>query len=180
MRALFRTMNGTLNWQPSWNIAPSQAALVVRRHPQTGERHLDARRWGLVPHFTTDPKGGRKPSNARADTVATVGIFCGAFAARRCLVPASAFYEWMTLPAGKQPYAFARQDGEPIALGWLWEGWRAPDGETVRTSCLITTAANAIVVPIHDRMLVIFKLVDGSAWLGETGGDPTELLWLAP
>ena len=55
-----------------------------------------------------------------------------------------------------------------------------PDGETVRTSCLITTAANAIVVPIHDRMLVIFKLVDGSAWLGETGGDPTELLWLAP
>src|SRR5689334_493855 len=103
---LFRTVNPLPNLAPSWNLAPSQDAPVVRRHPKTGERHLDLLRWGLIPYFTQDPKGGRKPINARAETVATSGMFRAAFERRRCLVPAVAFYEWKKLPGGaKQPYA---------------------------------------------------------------------------
>jgi putative SOS response-associated peptidase YedK len=104
---------------------------VVRRHPG-GDRHLDLLRWGLIPDFTKDPKGGRKPINARAETTATSGMFRDAFAERRCIVPTVASYEWRKT-GEKQPFAFARQDGQPIALARLWEGWRAPDGQVVRT-----------------------------------------------
>src|SRR5690349_3249548 len=90
---LFRTVNPLPNLAPSWNLAPSQDAPVVRRHPKTGERHLDLLRWGLIPYFTQDPKGGRKPINARAETVASSGMFRAAFERRRCLVPAAAFYD---------------------------------------------------------------------------------------
>ena len=173
---LFGTVNRPLNFAASWNVAPSQKVPVVRRHPATGERHLDLLAWGLIPHFTTDPKGGRKPSNARAETVGKIGLFRGAFQARRCLVPASAFYEWGTTPEGKQPYAFARRDGAEIALGGLWEGWKAPDGETVRSFCLITTAANGTVGAIHDRMPVMIEPADWAVWLGEASGDASALL----
>jgi putative SOS response-associated peptidase YedK len=77
--------------------------MVVRRHPETGERHLDLLRWGLLPHFTKEPAHARRPINGRAETVSTSGMFKGAFAHRRCLVPADAFYEWKIMPGGKQP-----------------------------------------------------------------------------
>lgn len=89
---LFRTGNPLPNIAPTWNLAPSQDALVVRRHPQTGERRLDVLRWGLLPHFTTDPQHSRRPINARAEKVASSGMFRDAFASLRCLVPAAAFY----------------------------------------------------------------------------------------
>jgi putative SOS response-associated peptidase YedK len=82
------------NLAPNWNVAPTQRAAVVRRHPETGERSLDLLTWGLVPHFTKDLKACKRPINARAETVATSGMFRGALASRRCLVPADAFYEW--------------------------------------------------------------------------------------
>ncbi len=176
LRILFRTSNPLPNTAPTWNMAPTQAAPVIRRNPETGERHLDALRWGLIPFFTSDPKGGRKPINARAETVASSGVFRGALARRRCLVPADAFYEWRTMPNGKQPYAIARTDGAPLAFAGLWESWRGPDQEVVRTFAIITTAANATMRELHHRMPVVLEAADWPAWLGEGQGDPTALL----
>ena len=89
-------------------MAPTQMAPVVRRHPETGERHLDLLQWGLLPYFTKDPVHARRPINARAETVTTSGMFRRAFELRRAIVPADAFYEWWAIDGGKQPYALAR------------------------------------------------------------------------
>jgi putative SOS response-associated peptidase YedK len=133
---VFQTMNELPNVPANYNLAPTQLAPVVRRHPETGARHLDLLRWGLLPHFATDPKRQR-PINARAETVTTSSMFRQAFAKRRALVPAGAFYEWRKGPGGaKQPFAVARADGAPLALAGLWEGWRAPDGEVRAPSAL--------------------------------------------
>jgi putative SOS response-associated peptidase YedK len=132
-------------------------------------------RWRLMPHFTKDLKKCTPPINARAETVATSGMFRGALAARRCLVPADAFYEWKAMPDGKQPYAIARTDGAPLALAGLWEGWRGPDGETLRTFTIITTEANPDMARLHNRMPVILEATDWPAWLGEAVGVPGDL-----
>jgi putative SOS response-associated peptidase YedK len=136
---LFHTVNRLPNVAPSWNIAPSQDAMVVRRHPDTGERHLDLLKWGLLPSFTKDPAHAKRPINARAETVATSGMFRSAFDRRRCLVPADAFYEWKGVEGDKQPYAIAPVDGQPMAFAGLWEGFRWPDGTVARTFTIITT-----------------------------------------
>ncbi len=113
MARLFGTTNPLPNVPPTWNMAPSMDAPVVRRHPDTGERHMDLLRWGFVPSFTKDLKQARRPINARSETVAQSAMFRRALAERRCIVPASVFYEWQTVPAGKQPYAIARVDDDP-------------------------------------------------------------------
>jgi putative SOS response-associated peptidase YedK len=169
---LFRVTGPLPNAPASWNVAPTHDAMVVRRHPDTGERRLDMLRWGLVPHFTKDLKAARRPINARAETVATSGLFRGALAARRCIVPADAFYEWQVLGAERQPYAIARLDGRPMAFAGLWEGWRSPEGEVLRTYTIVTTTANATLRPLHERMPVVLEEADWSAWLGETAADP--------
>jgi putative SOS response-associated peptidase YedK len=179
IRTLFRTSGELPNVAPSWNVAPSQSAMVVRRHPATGERRLGLLQWGLIPSWTPDLKAARKPINARSETAASSGMFRGALAARRCLVPANAFYEWQTTPDGKQPYAIARQDGQPIAFAGLWEGWRSANGETVRSFAILTTAANTDMRFLHERMPVILEPDDWPAWLGETEADPSPLLRVA-
>jgi putative SOS response-associated peptidase YedK len=180
IRRLFATEGDTPNLSPSWNLAPSQDELVVRRHPETGARRLDALRWGLVPHFTKDLKAAAKPINARAETIATSGMFRGAFAARRCIVPASLFYEWRKVRGGKQPFAIARVDEAPLAFGGLWEGWRSPDGEVLRTFAIITTAANHEMAELHHRMPLVLEEQDWQLWLGEDEGDARTLLQPAP
>lgn len=170
-----------------WNVAPGQEAPVVRRHPASGARRLDLLRWGLVPHWTADPKTGRHPINARAETAPTAPMFRDAFARRRCLVPAAAFYEWQAPPAGatgkppsklppKLPWAIARADGAPLAFAGLWEGWRGPDGAVLRSFVILTTPANAAIAPIHERMPAILEPEAWPLWLGETEGDATGLL----
>ena len=98
---LFRIVNPLPNLPPTWNMAPTQDAMVVRRHPESGERHLDLLKWGLLPFFTKDPVHAKRPINARAETVMTSGMFRSAFARRRCIVPADAFYEWKAIEGGK-------------------------------------------------------------------------------
>jgi len=173
---LFGAAGELPNIAPNWNTAPTQASAVVRRHPDTGDRRLDLLRWGLVPHFTKDLKAATRPINARAETVATSGMFRGALASRRCIVPADAFYEWKAMPDGKQPFAIARTTGAPLAFAGLWEGWRSPEGETLRTFAIITTAANATMSAIHNRMPVILEAADWPAWLGEVEGQSAALL----
>jgi putative SOS response-associated peptidase YedK len=167
LRALFQTVNPTPNWEPTWNMAPTRGAPVVRLHPQTRERHLDQLRWGLLPYWAKDPKSTRQPINARAETLATSPMFRDALARRRCLVPADVFYEWQATETGKQPYAIARADGQPMAFAGLWEGWRGADGTILRTFTIVTTDANPELRPLHERMPVILEPADWPAWLGE-------------
>ena len=122
-----------------------------------------------MPYFTKDLKKARKPINARSETVATSGMFREAFAKRRCLVPAAAYYEWRDDPEGKTPFAVARVDGDPVAFGGIWEEWKSPEGETLRTFATITTDANSQLAAIQDRMPVIIETADWPLWLGEAG-----------
>ena len=163
---------------PSWNVAPTQSAPVVRRHPDTGERHLDLLRWGLRPRWVKDAKGAREPINARAETVATSPMFRQAYAKRRCLVPADAFYEWKAEPGGKQPTAIAPKSGGGMAFAGLWEHWRGEGDEIVRTYAVVTTDANAPMRAVHDRMPVVLAPDDWAAWLEDE--DPARLMRPAP
>jgi putative SOS response-associated peptidase YedK len=177
---LFGTVNPLPNLQPTWNMAPTMEAPVVRWHLDTGERHLDLLKWGLVPYFTKDLKTARKPINARSETVASSGMFKAAFAARRCLVPAAAYYEWRDDPEGKTPFAVARVDGDPVAFAGIWEKWRSPQGEWLHTFSTITTDANRQLSAIQPRMPVIVERADWPVWLGEAEGDVAALLRPAP
>jgi len=173
---MVKAVNPVPNFAPSWNIAPSQQAMAVRRHPKTGERHLDLLTWGFVPHWADDPNTERKPINARAETVAASPMFRAAFAHNRCLIPTDAYYEWQAAPDGKQPYAFARQDGAPMMLAGLWDIWQGADGARLRSFTLITTDANDIARPIHGRMPAIIETEDWPLWLGDDEGDAGALL----
>ena len=138
---LFGTAGPLPNLEPTWNMAPTKAAPIVRFDREAGERRLEVVKWGLVPFFTKDLAKARKPINARSETVARSPLFKEAFARRRCLVPAAAYYEWRHDPSGKTPFAIARNDGEPVALGGMWETWQS-GGETLRTFATLTTDAN--------------------------------------
>jgi len=176
LRALFRTANPPPNFSPTWNMAPSRAAPVVRLHPETRARHLDLLTWGLVPHWAKDPKATRQPINARSETAAVTPMFRDAFARRHCLVPADAFYEWKAVDGAKQPWAIARADGAPLVFAGLWEGWRGADGSVIRSFTILTTAANNALRDLHERMPVVLEMADVPVWLGETEGDAGALL----
>lgn len=173
----FETVNPTPNHPPSWNIAPTQLSLVVRRHPQSGERHLDALRWGLVPRWAKDATGAARMMNARGESVAEKPAFREAFAKRRCLVPMDGFYEWRSEGKAKQPYVCALRSGDPMACAGLWEGWKQPDGEWLRSYSIITCAAAGRQALVHDRMPVILPPAAWEEWLaGEDEAALTALL----
>jgi putative SOS response-associated peptidase YedK len=175
--ALFHTTGPVPNWPPTWNMAPTRDAPVVRRHPKTGERRLDLLRWGLIPHWAKDPKAVRMSINARSETLGSTPMFRDAYAgARRCLIPADAFYEWQVTPDGKLPHAVARADGQPMVFAGLWEGWRGTDGTIIRSFVIITTEANETLRPLHERMPVVLEPDAWSLWLNEEPGDVAPLL----
>ena len=174
--ALFQTTGPIPNWPGTWNMAPTRDAPVVRLHPEAHERRLDLLRWGLVPHWVKDPKATRQPINARGETIASTPMFRDAFARRRCLVPAEAFYEWQASPGGKLPWAIARADAACMVFAGLWEGWRGADGGVIRSFTIVTTAANEQLRPLHERMPVVLEPADWPLWLGETEGDPATLV----
>jgi putative SOS response-associated peptidase YedK len=152
------------DFAPRYNIPPGTDIPVIRRSPE-GKRVLHLLRWGLVPHWAKDPSIGNKLSNARGESVAEKPSFRDAFRRRRCLIPADGFYEWKTEGKVKQPYFISLKSGEPLAMGGLWESWRRPDGEILRTACIITTGPNDVMEPIHDRMPVILRAESWQAWL---------------
>ncbi|MFC7400192.1 SOS response-associated peptidase [Chelatococcus sp. GCM10030263] len=163
--------------QPRFNGAPGQELGVVRRHPQTGRYHLDRLLWGLVPFWLADPTGGRRPINAKAETVRTLPSFREAYARRRCLLPVDGFFEWQQMGRGaKRPHAITMRDRAPFALAGLWENWRHPEtGTWIRTFCVLTSEANSLISAIHHRMPVIIPPRAYVRWLsGEA--DPADLL----
>lgn len=141
------------DWQPKWNVAPTHLVPVVTG--PRGRRSARYMSWGFVPWWEKGAKPKSRPINAKAEGVATSGMFKGAFARHRCVVPATGFYEWTTEPDGKQPWLFTRVDGQPLALAGLWERWRPEGGPALDTFCVLTTAANADTRPVHDRMPLI-------------------------
>jgi putative SOS response-associated peptidase YedK len=176
---LFGTTGPLPDLEPTWNMAPTKGAPIVRLDPETRERRLEVAKWGLVPFFAKDLAKVRKPINARSETVARSPLFKEAFARRRCLVPAVAYYEWRHDPSGKTPFAIARSDDEPVALGGMCEAWKS-DGETLRTFATLTTEANPTLAMIQERMPVIIERADWQLWLGEEDGDVTALLRALP
>ena len=172
------------NYAPSWNVAPTDKLPIVRYNPKTGARALDLMRWGLIPFFwKKDPKELRISTiNARAEGVDTAQFYREAFKRRRCLVPVEAYYEWKRLDAKtKQPYAFALAGGGIMAFAGLWETWKSPAEELVRSFTIVTTTPNELCADIHNRMPVILPPTAWPAWLGEEAAEPVELkAMLAP
>jgi putative SOS response-associated peptidase YedK len=155
---------------PRYNIAPTQPVAIVRLDPQARTPEWTHVQWGLVPSWAKDPSLGAKMINARSETVAEKPAFRSAFKRRRCLAPASGFFEWQKLDKGKQPFYVTMQDGLPFAIAGLWETWHSPDGSVLETCTLLTTDPNDVMEPIHNRMPVIVAREDYVQWLGD-GND---------
>ncbi len=151
----------------SYNVAPQTFQPVIRLNRDTGQREIVLMRWGLIPYWSKHAKIGYSTINAKAETITTAPPFREAIKRRRCLVPADAFYEWQKLDANtKQPFAIALKSGEPYAFAGVWERWKDPKAaEHLETFALITTDANELVEPLHDRMPVIIEPKDYDRWL---------------
>jgi len=166
---------------PRYNIAPGQEVLAIRSHAGGG-RAAALLRWGLVPAWS-DPAAASASGpliNARAETAAARPAFRDAFRQRRCIVPASGFYEWANRGDFRQPYWIAPNDGMPFGIAGLWERWSAPDGARLESCALLTTAANARVAELHDRMPAILAPADYAAWLDPGRGVAALSELLAP
>lgn len=149
---------------PRYNIAPTQRVPVVRPVLDLGCPEVVGMRWGLVPGWIRDIEDSTLLINAPAETVATKPTFRWAYRSRRCLIPASGFYEWRKRGKAKEPYYFRRIDGQPFCFAGLWERWEK-GGVVVESCTLLTTEANAVVAPIHDRMPVMLHQADWDRWM---------------
>jgi putative SOS response-associated peptidase YedK len=161
-----------------YNAAPSQELLVIRQNHKTRERSLDLLKWGLIPYRCSDPRGGRRPINAKAESVSSLPTFGDAYVSRRCILPVDGFFEWRAIRGAgrKQPYAIAMKDGSPFGLAGLWENWCDPNTvEWERTFAVITVPSNELVGQIHDRMPAILKPGSYDRWLS-LDPDPSDLL----
>jgi putative SOS response-associated peptidase YedK len=165
---------------PSFNVAPQSLQPVVRLDSETGKRELTIMRWGLIPFFAKDAKIAYSTINARAETVATSPVFREPMKRRRCLVPATGFYEWQALDTkSKQLWAIELVEGNLFAFAGLWDRWKdKATGQPLETYTIITTDPNELLEPIHNRMPVILSPQDYSRWLdpGEPSRLPIDLL----
>jgi putative SOS response-associated peptidase YedK len=177
-----------------YNIAPTEEVLAAV--PAAGTLDLRPLRWGLVPSWAHDPSIGQRLINARAEGVDSKPAFRQAFRQRRCLVPATGFYEWREVPAEEEqlalfegvseigakarprkvPYLFSLEDGTPFAFAGLWERWESPHGHILESVAILTTEPNDLLAQYHDRMPVIFEREDQFLWTDPEEGPPERLL----
>jgi putative SOS response-associated peptidase YedK len=169
---LFDAVDVTEGLSPSWNVAPTDPVPLIRVSQTHDARVLDTARWGLVPPWATDLRGGARMINARAETVATSPAFAPSFARRRCLVPADGWYEWARDGNRKQAFYLTPADGSVLAFAGLWSAWGP---EPVLTCSVLTTAALGGLARVHDRMPLILPRERWAGWLAG-GGDGAELL----
>jgi putative SOS response-associated peptidase YedK len=162
--------------EPRYNIAPTQNIAAVRIAPERKAREWALLRWGLVPFWAADPRIGSRLINARSETAAEKPAFRHAFRLRRCLVPADGFYEWQRLAREKRPYFIRLRERETFAIAGLWEEWRGPEGAAIASCTLLTTEANALMRPLHDRMPAILPPQDYDLWLDPDVQRPEALL----
>lgn len=167
----FRAAN--VSYSPRYNISPSQSVLTIIDHE--GEHRAGLLRWGLIPSWAKDSTIGNRMINARAETVAEKPMFREAFKYRRCVIPASGYYEWQDVADGKQPWYFTARNNDPIVLiAGLWESWRnvEPPHDTVRSATMVITEPNQFVARLHDRMPVLLTRETMGDWLsGAKGRD---------
>jgi putative SOS response-associated peptidase YedK len=175
--ALFGYLD-TADFPPRYNIAPTQPIATVRY--EHGARRFALVRWGLVPAWVEDPRRFQLLINARTEGIATRPAFKNAIRYRRCLVPASGFYEWRRQGKAKQPYWVKPLSAGPVAFAGLWETWSDRDGGEIDSGCIVTTSANATLQPIHARMPVIIPPEKFGVWLSGETEEAMALLQPAP
>ena len=165
MEEYFETASDEPEWSPRYNIAPTQPVPVIRQNPKETRRELSLMRWGLIPAWAKDSSIATQTINARSETAATKPAFRDPLASRRCLVPADGFYEWSRSGKTKQAYCFEVNDGELFAFAGLWDRWKDPSGQWIKSCSILTTAPNAVTSSVHDRMPVILDPSDYDIWL---------------
>jgi putative SOS response-associated peptidase YedK len=158
---------------PRYNIAPTQAAAVVRNSGKA--RRLDLLRWGFVPSWAKDISTGSRMINARSESLPDKPAFRNAVRFRRCIVPASGFYEWKPEGSRKIPYYIRLSDGAPMGFAAIWEAWKTPEGAFLETFAILTTSANPLIAPIHERMPVILHPEAHGPWLDKDMNNPKQL-----
>jgi putative SOS response-associated peptidase YedK len=170
----------------SYNVAPTMPVYAIAEH--AARRHLVSFRWGLIPNWAGDPKGASRMINARAETVADKPAYRTALQRRRCLIPADGFYEWRvangrggtsaTGAAGRTPFFIHREDGTPLAFAGLWEAWKQPNDQWLRTCTIVTTKAAPRLRHLHDRMPVVLPRQAWDRWLDRDERRPAAALAL--
>jgi putative SOS response-associated peptidase YedK len=166
----------SFNYLPAFNIAPTQNVLTVRNRDNS--KHAQTMRWGLIPFWAKEAKIGNKMINARSETVIENKVFKTPFQKRRCLILADSFYEWVRVSKSKQPIRILLDSEKPFAFAGIWESWidpNDPNSETVESCSIITTHANTLIQPIHDRMPVILPRELESDWLDLDNTDTSFL-----
>ncbi|MCB9851466.1 MAG: SOS response-associated peptidase [Phycisphaerales bacterium] len=159
---------------PRYNIAPTQYAPIIRS--TSGTLRLDNLRWGLIPSWSKDASIGARLINARSETADSKPSFRSAFKSRRCIAPATGFYEWKKTGTGsKQPYWIHLANDRPMALAGLWETWTSDDGKPMETFTILTTTPNDKMATLHDRMPAMLSHDDVEAWLNTEATDATRL-----
>lgn len=166
-----------------WNICPTQGVDAVLLD-EDGARRMTTLRWGFIPRWYTRADGGPLLINARGESIAEKPAFRDAARARRCLIPASGFYEWqppgLSGGRGKVPYWIAPADGGLIAFAGVWEVWRGPDGAEIAACAMVTAAAGPSMARLHHREPVCIAPEDRGLWLGEQGRGAATLMHAAP
>jgi putative SOS response-associated peptidase YedK len=158
-------VNVALDIQPRYNIAPGQNILVVHQ-PGNAQRAPEMLRWGLIPSWAKEESIGYKMINVRAESVKVKPGFKVAYKFRRCLIPASGFYEWKKEGSGKQPYLIRFPESDLFALAGIWESWKKhASDERIESCAILTTSANGVISRVHDRMPVIIRPDDIDLWL---------------
>ncbi|MBI3475242.1 MAG: SOS response-associated peptidase [Acidobacteria bacterium] len=154
-----------VEWEPRYNIAPTQPVPVIRQNPKEPRRELSLVRWGLIPSWAKDASIAASLINARSETANSKPAFRDALQSRRCLVPADGFYEWQRKAKTRQPYCFEINDGKLFGFAGIWDRWRDPNGRMLETCSILTTTPNAVTASVHDRMPVILDPDHYDLWL---------------
>jgi len=166
-----------LDLSPRYNVAPGQQVAVIIKEET---REIVDLKWGLVPFWAKDPSIGNRMINARAETVLEKPSYKNAMKKRRCLIPASGFYEWKKDGKVKVPYYFRHNNGKPFGLAGLWETWKDPDGNELKTFTIITTEPNELAARVHNRMPVIISEENYGTWLDTANPPQKAQALLAP
>jgi len=172
----FETDFDDLEWEPRYNIAPTQLVPVIRRLADSPVRQAAIMRWGLIPSWASDSNVGARTINARSESAASKPSFREPLRKQRCLVLADAFYEWRRSGKDKQPFCFEVENGAVFAFAGLWDRWRDPNGRFVESCTILTTIPNELLAGVHDRMPAILSAELYDRWLDPTMQDMSRVL----